>query len=388
VTSCDGSAAGAPERPAAAADAPAAVSVGRLGTPTDVGPAADHPLAGVDRDAGISVRLRDGSVVWFFGDTAYVNPDWSLKYFVIGTAAWAAADAPTRTLDTVEADRPVTFAAPNATAMPCTPILPAAGVWPYSAVVVPDGDRDRVVVWMENICLGTSRDVESRGMAVGEWVYDPADPPVDRPVVVRQLNPALSLDRSYGYASVLAPDGSVYAYFCDRFPQVDDAGNQLAGPGCHVARVAVDDVDDPAAYEPLAGGEWGGPGRPDDIELPVGPGVERPEIARPPGGFSVSYHAGLRRYVMAYSPWPGMSEQMHVRFADAPEGPWSAPETIALPGCHNRTHEQDFYCYAASLQPFLDTDDELGVGWYDRLRSDDAVSGTYRVATVPVGVTR
>lgn len=37
---------------------------------TQVKPIPSSPLATIDRDAGVSVQLSDGSILWLFGDTA------------------------------------------------------------------------------------------------------------------------------------------------------------------------------------------------------------------------------------------------------------------------------------------------------------------------------
>lgn len=359
---------------------PITVALETLDTPVEVGPAANHPAFGLDRDAGVSAQLGDGSVVWFFGDTARVNPDWSLEYFVIGTAAWAAASTPTVTADALVDEEPQPFLGPDPGVMPCSPAAPVPGVWPYAAVVVQEGNRDRVLVWVENICLGQSQNVESRGMAVGEWVHESGDDHSDRRIELTPLG-HLSPDRWYGYAAMLADDGWIYTYYCDRFPTFDDAGTEAYGPACKVARVLPSDVADPDRYLVLATGGWGADGLAAPLSLPPRGEPESPgEVDRPPGSFSVNYHRGLRRYVMAYSPWPGMSGELHVRFAIQPEGPWTAPQVVDLPGCSTRSNGREFRCYAGSLQPFLDTNSRIGIGYYDRIRDEGGVRGNYMVA--------
>lgn len=378
LTSCD------PAEPREAAGRPVALPVGSLSRVVEVKPRADHPAAGLDRDAGVSVKLRDGSVVWFFGDTARVRPDWTLEYFVVGTAAWASADEPTRTRDAIVGGQPIAIRPPANDTMPCSPMAPVAGAWPYAAIVVPDGNKDRVLVWVENVCLGQQRNVESRGMAVGEWIYDPSEPHADQPVTLTPLG-TLSADRWFGYAATLGPDGWVYAYYCEQFPAANPDGTLAASPECRAARVRPADVAHADRYRVRTRTGWGDDGTPIAMKLPAsGSGRDAATVARPPGAFSVAYHEGVRRWVMAYSPWPGQTEELHLRFADHPDGPWTEATPVHLPDCVTRTKRQTFGCYAGSLQPFLDDEHTIGVGWYDRIRATDGVSGNYMVARLGI----
>ncbi len=64
---------------------------GAASAPTWVAPPAASPLRLIDRDAGVSAEMSDGSLMWFFGDSAEADSVGNFKYFVNNTAAWAAA---------------------------------------------------------------------------------------------------------------------------------------------------------------------------------------------------------------------------------------------------------------------------------------------------------
>jgi hypothetical protein len=342
-------------------------------------------LAGIDRDAGISVRLSDGSVMWFFGDTAIHNPDGTLKFFVIGTAAWAPADQPTVTRDHVDpAGRPVVFASPTADFPPCPADIPVRGMWPASAVTYRVGSRDRIVVWMENICLGDAARGVGVGTSVAEVWYDPAHPPIDEPVTATMLNQRLFPRRGFGLAATLGDgDGhDAYVYGCAA-PMAGGAPSEY-GP-CQVAKVDLDQVADPSKYRVWSVDASWAPlltAEPAPLDMPSPDPVRR----YPAGSVSVSLDPAADRYVMVYSPWPVRSTELELRFADRPEGPWTEPTPVPLDGCRDTAGGTDYYCYAATSQPAFSAPGQLGVGYYDRMVAPDPVRGSYFVTTVPVKV--
>jgi len=253
-------------------------------------------------------------------------------------------------------------------------------MWPASAVVEKVGSLDRVLIWLENICLGGDTGsgpvVDGRGMALAEWWYDPADPPFDRPVTVTLLSQRLFADRSYGGATVRGAQDDVYAYQCDTPPEPAGA----YGP-CTVARTTLAEAADAASYQPWTGKGFDESGTPAPIDLPPGTWVPYPV-----GGFTVTRDPVLDMFVMAYSPWPGFTEVMEVRVAADPLGPWSSPVTIHLPGCADRIGTRLFGCYAATAQPAFSSPGRLGIGYYDSSVSSFPTRGAYLVTSVPVTV--
>jgi hypothetical protein len=116
------------------------LTVGVAGRPTSVTPVeppAGNPLNPARRDAGVSVRLSDGSVMWFFGDTSERSSAGIVRYFVNNTATWATADDPAVTLDAVGlADEPFEFMT-QAHNFCETSIYWKPIYWPEAAVAIP-----------------------------------------------------------------------------------------------------------------------------------------------------------------------------------------------------------------------------------------------------------
>lgn len=178
---------------------------------------------------------------------------------------------------------------------------------------------------------------------------------------------------------MLADDGrTVVVHRCE------NAGAHESPPSlgpCSAAEVALDDVADPSAYR-----EWSGSA----FDVPVGEGA--PMVmpgddltAHPPGGFTVARDPGVDAYVMAYSPWPGRSTHLVLRFGSTAAGPWSAPVAVRLPGCDDRIAQRRFHCYAATVQPIFSEPSRLGVGWYDsRINRTLDVRGAYTVGQVDI----
>jgi hypothetical protein len=361
---------------------PEPVEVGEsVASPTPVGPAAGTPLEQIDRDAGISVELADGSIMWLFGDTAITERDGGLRFFVIGTAAWAPADQPTVTQDHIDrTGSPVAFATPTADFPPCPADIPVSGMWPASAVTYRVGGRERIVVWLENICLGDASRGVGVGMSVAELWYDPANPPAGEPVTARILNQRLFPRRGFGLAAVLGDDHDVYTYSCDA-PMAGGWPTEY-GP-CYVARVDLDQVHDPSAYRVWSdGGSWERliAAHPAPLDMPS----SEPTRRFPAGSVSVVEDPTVGGYVMVYSPWPVRSNEFEVRVADHPQGPWSEPSAVALDGCNDVIAGTEYNCYAATAQPAFSAPGTLGVGYYDRAVASDPVRGTYFMTTVPV----
>lgn len=376
----------------AAADGCGTIVIGDLNVGTTgrtvgvrvVAPPPDHPLYLMERDAGVSVELSDGSTIWFFGDTMERRSDGSLEYFVNNTAAWAAPEAPTVTRDAVSAGgEPILFAAPPPGT--CTAsVYPDAALWPEAAVALPQEDgTDRVVVVMSKVCLGSTwLDIETVGYAVAEFVYDPDDPPADRPITGEVTQPDLApADAGYGRALLLADDGQLYGYQCGMFPDT-------WGP-CRVARVSADDITDTASWSYWNGGDWIDPASWVPERAAAAPmdlaGAAEPNTL-PVAAFGVVDDDGLDAHLMVYSPWPGFCSELAVRVADTPVGPWTQPVPITLPDCTDEDAELAEHCYAATPQMQLCGPDEFGGGYFDLLT--DAGVGQYLTFVTPFVVIR
>jgi hypothetical protein len=339
-----------------------------------VGPPANHPYAQVDRDGGVSVRLSDGSTLWLFGDTGEKDAAGNLKYFVFGTAAWAAPGQPAVTRD-VATTQPVRFVTP-VQSLGCTADKPNQAMWPLSAVA----DGNTVIAFMENVCVGDAG-ADSRGIAVVKWQYDPANPPNGQPVVGTVVNQQLRPTRTYGMAAVIDPsDHLLYAYTCEGPP--DGGWPDQYGP-CRIARVAPNQAEVLGAYQYWNGSTWvADQSAAAAITMPPSPsGVDHPVAS-----VSVTYDDVHDVFVMVYSPWPGFTDRVVVRAATSPEGPWTPPMEVVLPGCNDSVGGTGFYCYAGSAQPQFSSPGLLGIGYYDQLIALGPDRGGYLVVTVPFNV--
>jgi len=362
-------------------------TAGGLVDASTVGPPARSALAGIDRDAGISTTLSDGSVLWLFGDSSEPLAGGGVRYFVNNTAAWAAPGTPATTRDgAVAGNRPARFATPTGGFPTCPVWAPSPAMWPLSAVAVPvpGQARDRVLAYFQNVCLGPGHAVEGRGVAVVEWTYDPARPPVDRPIEGVVLEQRLFHDNSYGNAAVIGADGLIHAYACDGS---DGGWLPHAFGECTVARVDPADVADRSAYRFWDGEGWS-EDRDDAARMPMPDGVEG--VTNPVATLTVTFDPAFGVYVMAYSPWPGYTHKVAVRLSTTPVGPWTPPAMIELPGCRDEHRGETFVCYAATAQPAFSrgggADGRLGLGFYDQLVATAPQRGSYRAGSVSFDV--
>ena len=356
---------------------------GLAGDAVPVGPGSDSPIAHIDRDGGVSTTLRDGSVLWLFGDSAERGVGGALKYFVSGTGALAPAATPTATGDAVDENGHPFALAPEAGDLPCEAGSSPA-MWPLSAVTVPDGIRDRVIVYLADLCLNatTSR---LRGVAVAEWFHDPTAPVAGTTVQLRLVTRSLGADRRYGSAAVFDADaGYVDVYDCG-LPSDLGLFDQY-GP-CRVARVLPATVGDVSTYTYWDGTTWvADPTAAVGMDLPAG---ASPAVGFPVSGFTVTFDPTHGVYVMAYMPWPGYTDRILIRVSRGSTGPWTEPLEVRLPGCSNTVRGAGAFCYAGTAQPSMSRPGELGIGFYDQAALRDEtqfggpVRGSYMVVRVP-----
>jgi len=312
---------------------------------------------------------------------------------VSGTAAYSPPGQPRTTTDAVVNGAPVKFATPVSWGAPCPSDKPTQVMWPMSATVqAQSASTDRVIVFMENVCLGSAHIGESRGLSVVDWTYDSTHPPANQPIVANVLNQQIRDTRTYGVSSVVAPDGFLYASTCDG--PINGGWFTDYGP-CHTSRVAPSSVADRSAYQYWTGTTWSSDiTQVGDITMPDLTAQDGSQIpVYPVASYTTRYDADSGLYVMAYSPWPGFTDQVVVRVGTSPVGPWTAPVQVFLPGCHDSIAGAAYYCYAGTAQPQFDVgsllgSSALGIGWYDQLSGLGPQHGAYEVGTVPFSVVK
>jgi hypothetical protein len=136
-----------------------------------------------------------------------------------------------------------------------------------------------------------------------------------------------------------------------------------------VARVALDHATDRAAYRYFDGTGW----VPDAAAArPLAMGESHLRIKT-----SVQRVEALGRYVMAdVDAW----NQVQVRVATRPEGPWSAAAAASLPEC---TQPYPNNCFAVEVQPQLSDGTQVTVSYFDPMRPYD-LEPTTRVVQIPI----
>ena len=166
-------------------------------------------------------------------------------------------------------------------------------------------------------------------------------------------------ERSWGSA-VLADGGHLYVYGYLESGEGIARKRQLT-----VARAPAARPDDFAAWRFRTAGGWGE--RPDDAA---------PLADRMGTEFSVARAPGGKGYVLVYTE-NGLGDRILARFADAPDGPWSAP--LLLYTCPEMRKDKGVFCYAAKAHAWAAADGELLVSYcvntweFARLFRDDAV---------------
>ena len=246
-----------------------------------------------------------------------------------------------------------------------------------------DGSVDRVYVFLANVCVIDSKTFEFHGTSLVEWDYDPSAPPDGQPIQGTTLSQVFFSQANQAEAATIGADGNVYVYGCSG--PANGGWPTEYGP-CTVARVAPTQIAVASAYRYWTGTAWTGTttSAAAPLNMPNGPdGV----LNLPPGGFSVTWDPTNQVYEMVYSPWPGFTDQMAIRLAPSPQGPWTAPMIVTLPGCKDTVSGVGYFCYAAGAQPQFSSAGQLGVGYYDQAVSNGPLRGSYLATTVPLAIT-
>lgn len=326
-----------------------------------VAPPADSPIELVRRDCGFTVPLEDGHVLWVFCDTTQWDPDGRLRFFVGSTAALSTPEAPTMLRETLDDQgRPMPFVRPERSYPTCDdPFEPS--IWPMSGVALPGADgAQRILVYYLNVCLEPGG-ADTLDMGLAELVYQPGTGldalPLRAELVEPRLFPEQGEGGTYGLAAV-TDDRFVYVYWCE----------QGEHP-CQVARVAHAHVADADAYRFWDGDTWSAA---IDDAAPLH--LDEPIAGLKP---SVAWVDPLDRYVMVNT---DAFNQLDVRFATRPQGPWTDRHLYALPGCDAGFPEN---CFAAEIHAHLSTDDSVAVGYFDPSRPVGAARST-RLVEIPV----
>lgn len=358
-------------------------------TATDDGTiAAPAGIPALNRDCGLSTKLSDGTVLWVFCDSFYTSNTGQLHATLSNTAALASPWAPTTPIDhtstflgevnlNADAANPggVPFIAlPGGGTFPCDNGYRKA--WPVGMVNVPKGGpngADRVLVWYARVCddsnaVGSFHFVH-QGIGLAEWNYTPGsfNPAVGVPeplVATTILNDTLfGATTPYGSGATLSSDAStVYVYRCDT-------------NACYAGRVAVGQVASASAYRWWNGSSWG---------TAAAQAMPMPSDSFPMAQFTVDYVPQVARYVMTYTACTArcllhLSDQLAIRTALTPHGPWSDPVVVTLPGCTAESSATPCRAAAAHAEQ---SGTALDLSWF-RTGEGAAPSGRLHTGSLP-----
>jgi hypothetical protein len=312
-----------------------------------------RPQHVIGRDIGVSADIA-GQVTWLFGDTV-VNPASCAGTNLVDSTG--AIDPPDAVVGNVT--EPVDpCGAPLALVTPSVPNRPngaRTAFWPDSIVETLDG---RAAVFYQRVLLdGDVWTVEATSVAE----MDPGATTLDRSneTVLFGLD-----DRSYSSGN-LVDGGFVYLYATELQPDNTTA--------YYLARVPLAVYRTREAYT-----FWNGSGWSTDIGAASklildGSGAE---ASGGLAGLTVSYNPHLGRYLMTHS--QAFGQDLMLRTAAAPQGPWSSPTHIDVP---DGSADNRFGNYSAREHPeFRSADGRTIYLTYER--STNALSAEMPVVRV------
>jgi len=291
---------------------------------TDLGTVPTNPDI-VGRD-GVYSALFQGYSVWLYGDTFLANPDaegrtlisdsWSFTTELNAQSGISgfqerqdSVGAPTMILQETPAEQAYNQAHSG---NPCQqqPCGERWALWP-AAIVTDPGSNQALVFYMVVNAQPGSFNFQGYGSSVAVWQSFaglPQRPTFNPPIVAD--NPDLMFDQSepsFGSAAFIN-SGTLYVYGC-KTP--NNSGDQ----GCRVAKVAPANAQNRNAWMFYAGsGNW-------SSQL-----ADAISVIPDANILSVSWNDYLQEYVAVYS--PSFSQNVVMRTAPNPEGPWSSAETL------------------------------------------------------------
>jgi hypothetical protein len=309
-------------------------------------------------DGAYSAVLGPDRVLWLFGDSLFGTVSDGrrdgavLVNNALGVQAKGGKDTAIRFVVGKARDR-----------KPAAAFAPVDGkgwLWPQAAIRV----ADRLFVFLPQV--EKSDDPGVFGFRhVAQWlavVENPDDEPEKWRVRQRRMPFAdfgPDRERSWGSA-VLEDDGFVYVYGYD-----EAKGNGIGNRRLTVARVPAAKLDDFGAWRFRTADGWSAKAA-DATAWADGLATEL-SVSRAPGG---------KQYVAVYTE-NGLGDRIVGRFADAPDGPWSAP--LLLYTCPEMGADKGVFSYAAKAHPWAGAADELVVSYcvntwqFSRLFRDDQV---------------
>jgi hypothetical protein len=200
--------------------------------------------------------------------------------------------------------------------------------WPYHGVRTPQG------LFLFMLQIEKAEDAAAFGFRlVSTWlgkVENPDEAPELWDMDRRKI-PWGKAQRLFG--SFVLLEGA----YCYIYGTVDTSVEGWVHKQMIVARAPADRLDDFGAWRFFSGAGWVA-----DVEQ-AGPVCD--DVA---GEFSVSYLPAVGRYVLVYTEG-GLSENIALRFAPQPQGPWGRP--LRIYRCPEADWDPKIFCYAGKGHP-------------------------------------
>jgi hypothetical protein len=286
----------------------------------------------IGADGAYSTPLQDGHILWLFGDTFVGNVRSGRRVdasLVNNSVAVQTGEFPGDVL--------FRFYTGGEPAAPKSFFQSPDGrgwLWPYHGVLTSQG----LFLFLMQI----ERSQEPGGLGfelIGAWlgkVGNPRDPPPAWRLTFSRIPHSrfgAPGDRLFG-SWVLKEDGFLYIYGTS-----EKRTGELRLKNMVVARAPEARLSDFSHWRFYARGRW----------------VRDAERAEALCGnvaneFSVTFLAGLNRYIAVYSA-PGFSEEIVIRTAPRPHGPWSEPQVVFR--CPEAARDDEVFCYAAKAHPSM-----------------------------------
>lgn len=277
---------------AAATPAPAAIDLGALSKPAVV----------TARDGG-AAALVGNAMLWTFGDTLMTVTGEDGFNYRSATAAWAPPGqlALEEALDATGAPfQLLPYSSDEATYNQAHGPTERYALWPASAIPAPDGGGAWIFYQRLMVHPGTLNyqplDVGLARLAAGSTM------------ALRDPSPLFSAPTPAYALGAVVVSGFVYLYGCTSIPEKLDSA-------CSVVRAPAADAASAADWQTWDGSAW-------NADLTRAATV----LHGPPGDLSVSFNPHLGQFIAVYS---GIfSNDVSMRSAPRPEGPWSAPQKL------------------------------------------------------------
>jgi hypothetical protein len=283
-------------------------------------------------DGAYSVTLGRDRVLWLFGDSFIGRVQDGRRtdaHLINNSAAVQTGGEPSDTTlrfvyRNLPDGRPLAF------------LQPQDGIgwfWPYHGVRTPQG------LFLFLLQIEAAEGPAAFGFRLAATWMGKVENPDEAPeqwVMTQRKIPWGDAQRLFG-SSVLLKEGYGYVY-----GTMDVTVDGRVRKQILLARAPADRLDDFSAWRFFSEGEWVADA---DRAEPVCDDVA--------GEFSVSYLPAVDRYVLVYTEG-GLSENIALRFAAHPQGPWSRP--VKVYRCPEADWNPHIFCYAGKGHP------EIGAG--------------------------